>query len=202
VKGEIMKKTLRCSFLALAVLVMFSGSILPSEEKPADMKPALLVIDIQERYLPMMDAREKDTALQMINAAIWFFRQHELPVIRVYHSDPQFGPKPEDKDFAFPSTVIIKEDDPKIIKNFPSAFKKTDLHNKLQDMGCNTIFLCGLSAVGCVLATYFGGNDLDYSTFMIKNAIISHNSTYTGFVQEICESVSLTTLRFMLDHMK
>jgi nicotinamidase-related amidase len=166
------------------------------------MKPALLVIDIQNRYLPMMAQDEKDLALRVINGAIWLFRQHNLPVIRVYHTDLQFGPKPDEEDFQFPSSIIIQDDDPMVIKNFPSAFKKTELETILQEKDVNTVFLCGLSAVGCVLATYYGAMDRDFDVFMIKNAIMSHNSEYTGFVKEITDAVTFKTLQFMLEHMQ
>jgi nicotinamidase-related amidase len=150
----------------------------------------------------MMAENEKDLALRLINGAIWLFRQHNLPVIRVYHSDPQIGPDPGDEDFEFPESVIINDSDPKVIKNHPSAFKGTELDGILREKNVNTLFLCGLSAVGCVLATYYGATERDYNVFMIKNGIMSHNSEYTGLVQEITESVTWNTLQFMLEHMQ
>lgn len=174
----------------------------PEEPAKKEMKPALIVIDIQNRYLPMMAQDEKDLALRVINGAIWLFRQHEQPVIRVYHSDPQFGPKPGDEDFEFPESVIIDDNDPKVIKNFPSAFKDTELDMLLEEKDINTVFLCGLSAVGCVLATYYGAVERDYEVFMVKNGIMSHNSEYTGFVREITDAVSWKTLQFMLEHLQ
>ena len=57
------------------------------------MKPALLVIDIQNEYLPYMSEDEKKFAMLVINGAIWFFRENNLPIIRVYHSDLNWGPK-------------------------------------------------------------------------------------------------------------
>lgn len=189
------------SFLMIVPLV-FAQAAEPAERKVKQMKPALIVIDIQNRYLPMMVQDEKDLALKIINGAIWLFRQHDLPVIRVYHSDLQFGPKPGDEDFEFPAAVIVKDGDLKIIKNFPSAFQKTDLDNALREKEINTVFLCGLSAVGCVLATYYGAMERDYDVFMVKNGIMSHNSEYTGFVREITDAVTWKTLQFMLEHMQ
>jgi len=136
----------------------------------------------------------------MINAAIELFRENGFPIIRVYHIDPKEGPPPGTEAFEFPETVKIKPDDPKIIKNYPSAFKKTDLEKFLRENEYNTVFLCGLSAVGCVMATYWGANDLDLNAFMIKDALISHNSTYTDFVEDICETVTYTALKLMLEN--
>lgn len=163
------------------------------------MKPALLVIDIQNSYLPMIPEHERRIALEMINGAIWMFREHGFPIVKIYHTDPQFGPKPGTKDFKFPSSVRMKPRDPKIIKNYSNAFKQTDLKKILDEKGCNTLFLCGLSAVGCVLATHFAAKDLDYTSFMIKGALMSHDSQYTKFVEHVFETVGWTALKTMLD---
>lgn len=191
-------------FVAFFMMVpfFFAQTSEPEKSEKREMKPALLVIDIQNRYLHMMAQDEKDLALRVINGVIWLFRQHNLPVIRVYDTDLQFGPKPDEEDFQFPSSIIIQDDDPMVIKNFPSAFKKTELETILQEKDVNTVFLCGLSAVGCVLATYYGAIDRDFDVFMIRNAIMSHNSEYTGVIKEITDAVTFKTLQFMLEHMQ
>ncbi len=198
-KGGIMKEALMIMSLLGALSVLFAQTDVPKKPPAKEMKPALIVIDIQERYLPIMAQDEKDLALRMINGAIWLFRQDNLPVIRVYHSDPQYGPKPGEEGFEFPSSVIIDDKDPKVIKNYPSAFTKTDLEKMLRDKGINTVFLCGLSAVGCVLATYYGAMDRGFDVFMVKDAITSHNAEYTDVIEGITDTVSFKTLQFMLE---
>ncbi|MCU0645763.1 MAG: isochorismatase family protein, partial [bacterium] len=141
------------------------------------VKPALLVIDIQNEYLKYMSEYDKKWGMEIINGAIYMFRQHNLPIIRVYHTDP-------------------------VIKNFGSAFQKTELDKILKEKGCNTLYLCGLSAVGCVLATYFGGMERDYKVFMVKEGIMSHNSDYTRVIKDISETVSFETMVFMLGNLK
>jgi nicotinamidase-related amidase len=186
------------AFLNLSV---WAGSAAFEEkELTQKMKPALLVIDIQNAYLPYMSEEDKGIGMYMINAAIELFRENGFPIIRVYHTDPKEGPPPGTEAFEFPETIKIKPDDPKIIKNYPSAFKKTDLEKFLRENEYNTLFLCGLSAVGCVMATYWGANDLDFHAFMIKDALISHNSTYTDFVEDICETVTYTALKLILEN--
>jgi nicotinamidase-related amidase len=86
----------------------------------------------------------------------WFFREHGLPVIRVYHTDLKWGPAPDSDGFQFLPSIMAQDEDPKIVKNYPNAFKKTELETLLREKGCNTVFLCGLSSTGCVLATYHG----------------------------------------------
>jgi len=180
--------------------VLFASANSTEEDGKKQLKPALLVIDIQQEYLPFAPEKEKELALRMINTAIWMFRKYNLPIIRVYHTDLQFGPKPGTEAFEFPSSVNIKTDDLKIVKNYPNAFKKTELEKVLREKECNALFLCGLSAVGCVLATYHGAQDHDYNVFMIKDALMSQNSTYTNLVEEIFDTVSLKTVYFILEY--
>lgn len=190
--------------LFLLVLFLMTTSLFAQKSEPEkkQVKPALLVIDIQNEFLKYMSEDDKKMGMEVINGAIYMFRQHNLPIIRVYHTDPQWGPQPGTEPFEFPKSVIIKDEDPKVIKNFPSAFQKTELDKILKEKGCNTLYLCGLSATACVLATYFGGMERDYKVFMIKEGIISHNSDYTRVIRDICETVSFETMIFMLGNLK
>jgi nicotinamidase-related amidase len=174
----------------------------PQAPPPKQMKPVLLVIDVQNDFLPMMADADRKTAPMTINAAIWYFRQRGFPVIRVYHTDPQWGPAIDSEGFQFAPDIAVRDEDVRVIKNFPSAFKKTDLAKILDEKGCNTVFLCGLSATGCVLATYHGAIDRDYDAFMIKGGLISPNAAETAVIEDISETVTFEGLRAMLDNAK
>jgi nicotinamidase-related amidase len=162
------------------------------------IRPAIIVIDIQNQFLPMVPDHEKQMAMSLINDYIDYFRGLGFHVIRVYHSDPQWGPHPDSAAFQFPASVHIKSDDPMIIKNYADAFKKTDLERILREKKCNTLFLCGLSSVGCVLATYFGAKNADFNVFMIRDAVMSHNSTFTQNIQEIVNALDFEAIDLML----
>lgn len=188
--------------ISIVILMLgISGSLYTQTREEARnkrMRPALLVIDIQNQYLPMVPEREREVGMYMINAFIDLFRKYNYPVIRVYSTDPAGGPKQGTEAFEFPITVLIKSDDPMVVKNYGNSFNKTDLQKILQDKKCNTVFLCGLSSVGCVLATYFGANDLDYNAFMLKDAIMSHNSDYTNNIEDIFSALNYDTVDIML----
>jgi len=195
----------RFNFILASVLILLAASSIfaqETEKKKEPVKPALLVIDIQNKYLPFMDKDDKEMGMMVINGAIMTFREHKMPVIHVYHTSPKWGPEPGTEPFEFPESVLIKDDDPKVVKNFPSAFQKTELDKILREKGVNTLFLCGLSSVGCVLATYFGGVEREYKTFMIKEGIFSHNAEYTRVIKDITETVSFETMGFMLENLK
>ena len=192
--------------ILMLLLVTVSFPLLSQEKKDEaqvipEMKPALVIIDIQNKFLPYMSS-DQDKALEMINWAIYVAREYKIPVIRVYHTDPNWGPKPGTEEFEFPESIKINDDDPKVIKNYGDGFKKTDLDKILTEKGINTLFLCGLSATGCVLATYHGAKNLEYDVFMLQDAIISSDQQLTKAVEKICESVSLDTFNFMMKYLK
>lgn len=198
-----MKKIVLLILLLLVLSLTWLAAADAAKAVPAaKIKPALLVIDIQNAYLPYMDEKDKKTGMEMINYFIALFRANGFPVIRVYHTDLKAGPKPDSEEFAFPKTVAILPDDAMVIKNYPSAFKKTELDKLLKAKGCNTLFLCGLSAVGCVLATYHGAMDLDYEAFMLKDALISHDAALTKAVQEICKTIDYYALKLVLESVR
>ena len=195
-----MKKIFLVLLLAAVSFSLFSQDKTENTPKP-EMKPALVVIDIQNKFLPYM-SDDQDKVLEMINWAIYIAREYKIPVIRVYHTDPNWGPKPGTEEFEFPKSVKINDDDPKVIKNYGDGFKKTDLDRVLKEKGINTVFLCGLSATGCVLATYHGAVNLDYETFMLQGAILSSDKDLTKAVEKICQSVSLDTFNFMMKYLQ
>jgi nicotinamidase-related amidase len=184
-------------FIGFAVLL--AGFFVSCEKKqPAQttvpgvsFRPALLVVDIQNEYLPVMDQKDVKPGMEAINTVIGIFRKYQYPVIRVHHTQIGQGPAPGTEAFEFPKTVPVTVDDPLIIKNYPSAFTKTSLDSLLKAHGCNTVYLCGLSAVGCVLATYFGAMDRGYDTYMVRDAIISHKADYTNVIRDITGALPL-----------
>jgi len=195
-----MKKVIAILTLLLMIISNNSFSQDKKEQAKTQIKPALLVIDIQNTYLTMVHEREKEVALYYINALIDLFRSHGFPIIRVYHFDKENGPKPGTEQFEFPASVQIKPDDPKVIKTYGDGFNKTDLDKVIKEKGSNTLFLCGLSAVGCVLATWIGAQNNDYNTFMVKDAIMSHNSDYTNNVEDMFNAVSYDVIKLILDN--
>jgi nicotinamidase-related amidase len=172
----------------------------PPAPQPASGKPALIVMDIQNAYLPYMDEGEAERAMEMINATIALFRAQGLPVIRVYHTDPAHGPAPGTEAFEFPKTVAIESADTQVVKSYPSAFAKTELAALLREKGCDTVFLCGLSATGCVLATYFDAMSYDLEVFMVRGGLISHRHDLTKSVEEITGAIGYDAIRYMVAH--
>ena len=170
------------------------------KELKTQIKPALLVIDIQNAFLNIIPEREREVAMSNINSYIELFRSYGFPIIRVYHLSKEYGVQPGTDQFEFPTSVLIKPDDSKVIKTYPDGFNKTDLNKVIKEKGSNTLFLCGLSAVGCVLATWIGAQNYDYKAFLIKDAIMSHNSEYTNNIEEMFDAIGYDVIRLILEN--
>ena len=193
-------KIIPFSMIILFGIVSVNSFSQTQKEQKAQIKPALLVIDIQNAYLSGMAQREKEIAMLNINYYIQLFRNQGYPIIRIYHYSKQFGPEQGTDQFEFPSSVSIKPDDPKVIKTYPDGFNKTDLNKVLKEKGCNTVFLCGLSAVGCVLATWIGAQNNDYKAFLVKDAIMSHNEDYTNNIEAMFDAVGPDVISIILEN--
>ena len=157
------------------------------------MKPALLVIDIQNAWLDghqgLRESVEKRA--KVINEAIEIFRGKRLPIIVVYHEDKKDGPRPGTKAFEFSPTINIQDADTKVTKNYPNAFNKTDLENILHKKGCDTVIITGLSAVGCALATYHGAIDLDLNPYFVRDGVAADTEEHVRFAEDICDTLSV-----------
>jgi nicotinamidase-related amidase len=177
----------------LAAVLLSCGKQAPDQTTAPSLsyKPALLVVDIQNEYLPMMEQRDVEPGMKAIDTLIGMFRKYHYPVIRVHHEEIGQGPAPGTEAFEFPKTVPVTADDPQIIKHYPSAFTNTSLDSLLKAHGCTTVYVSGLSAVGCALATYFGAMDRGYDTYMVREAIISHKAEYTDVIRNITGALPL-----------
>jgi nicotinamidase-related amidase len=167
-----------------------------------NIRPALLVIDVQNRYLEMVPQGDRELAFFFINMLIDLFRKSDHPVIRIYHHNIESGPRPGTDEFEYPSSIAIKPEDVQIIKTYSDSFNKTDLNKILRDKGINTLFLCGLSAIGCVLATLTGAHNNDYKAFIVKGSTMSHNSVYTKNVEVMFDAVSYDIVKLVLENCK
>ncbi len=164
------------------------------------IKPALLVIDVQNKYMGMITPRDKELAIFFINLLIELFRKHKFPIIRIYHNNKENGLGPNTEEFEYPASILIKPEDTQIIKTYSDSFNKTNLNKVLKEKRSNTLFLCGLSAVGCVLATRTGAQNNDYRAFIVKDAIMSHSTEYTKNVEVMFDAVRYDMVKLILEN--
>ena len=163
------------------------------------MKPALLVIDVQNAFFAdPVAAASLNEAIEYINAAIDLFRERQLPVVVIQHMNPQTGLVPESEGFAVPASLKLLPSDLWITKTYGNAFVKTDLAEKLRALGVDTVITTGYCAEYCVLSTYRGAKDLDFMPLVFRGSLASGHPERIRFVEEISEVVSYGALRVML----
>lgn len=164
------------------------------------MKPALLVVDIQNAWLDeTAELKESvEMHIEVMNQAIRWFRRNKRPIIVIYHEDKEKGVIPGTKQFEFPRTVAIDDADVRLTKRYPNSFNKTELETVLRKEGIDTVLIVGLSASACALATYFGAVDHDFRPYMVKGGIASHSEEHVKFAEDICETMSIDSFDDML----
>ncbi len=177
-----------------------SGSSNQKKVSRGNMKPALLIIDVQNKYLGHVPPADREIAFLFINLLIGLFREHGLPIYRIYHLNSETGETQDSADFEYPSEILIRQEDTQIIKTYSDSFNKTELDRMLRENGTNTLFLCGLSAVGCVLATRTGAFNHDYKPFIVRDAIMSHRSEYTRNVESMFDAISYDAVQLIVEN--
>lgn len=164
------------------------------------IKPALLVIDMQKGYV-FNDEETKKLVLHAtpyINESIALFREKQMPIVCVQHLDEKNGIVPGIEQFNNIEQLQITTSDIHIVKTYNNAFNKTSLEEILKKLGVDTVLITGFCAEYCVLSTYRGALDQDFTPIIIRNAIASGSKENIHFVESIHELISLGALKAML----
>jgi nicotinamidase-related amidase len=156
------------------------------------MKPALLVIDVQKRFFKRGPATVEslESAIGYINAAIAIFRDKGLPVVCVQHTNQGSKLVPGEDDFEVSEKIRVLPSDLRIHKTYGNAFRKTSLESDLRKLGVDTVIVTGFCAEHCVLSTYRGAEDLDFTAAVLQDGLASSVPENIGFVQSISEIIS------------
>ncbi len=163
------------------------------------MKPALLVIDIQEAFfhLDAETTQSLERAIPLVNAAIALFRKHQLPICCIQHMEgDQLAPG--QTGFELPETLNIRPEDAHFHKVYGNAFNKTGLYEHLHSQGVDTVIITGFCAEYCVLSTCRGAEDLDLTAIILRDSLASGVAAHIPFVQAIQECISFGALCKML----
>ena len=160
------------------------------------MIPALLVIDMQKVFFDHSPGVSESltSAVEYINAAIALFREKDLPIFCVEDVEEEDGRIPSSAGFETTSKIDLIASDPRIHKTYGNAFNKTELHQELQKLGVDTLILTGFAASQCVLSTYRGATDLDYSPLIFRGSLADSSPDRIRFVEEIHDLISYGAL--------
>lgn len=85
-----------------------------------------------------------------------------------------------------------------IQKEYGNSFNKTECGNILKRKNVDVIVITGFCAENCVLSTYRGALDWDFTPVLLKNGIASGDNENLKFVEKISDVVSYTIIRKIL----
>jgi len=164
------------------------------------MKPALLVIDVQNEFFNINQACSDSlkSAIDYINEAIGLFREKNLPIVVIQHKSAERELVPGKSGFDVHKSLKLKPEDMRIVKTYGNSFTKTGLAEKLRELGVDILIVTGFCAEYCVLSTYRGAQDFDFTPITLKGSLASDNAEHIRFVEEITETISYGALKALL----
>lgn len=150
-------------------------------------RPALLVIDVSNGFTDPASplGSEADSVVAAIAELLEAFRGHRLPVLytTVAYDRPGqaavFRAKLPALDYleagseavSIDSRVAPADGEPVLVKHYPSGFFGTDLSDRLQAHGVDTVFVTGLTTSGCVRATAVDALSHDLRVVVPREAV-------------------------------
>ena len=148
-------------------------------------KSALLVIDLQNEYLPTGKLPLVNIELAAQNAAkvIAKAREQGTMVIHVQHvfahgEFPAF--EPNSHGIEFQNSVKPKAEETIIVKNYVNAFLNTDLKQVLDSNGVTELVVMGAMSHMCVDAVVRAASDFGYQVKVIHDACATLDLEFNG----------------------
>jgi len=146
---------------------------------------ALLLIDIQRDYFPggahplVGSDAAADTAADVLGQ----FRATREPVVHVKHAWAA-----PDAPYLRPGTPGIEHDprvapsgeEPVIVKEYPNAFRETDLEQHLRSRGIDSLVVAGMMTSMCVDATVRAAVDLGFGVTVVGDACAAPDVAHDG----------------------
>lgn len=160
------------------------------------MKPALLIIDVQQALCVGDDgAHDIDAVVDRINGMASRARAAGAPVMFVQHEEGEGPLQHGHAGWQLYSRLEAQAGDPRIRKTLADSFHHTGLHDALQSRGIDTLVVCGLQSECCVDSTVRGALALGYPVVLASDAHTTmHNGVLTAPQISAHHNVTLASL--------
>ena len=161
--------------------------------------PALIIVDIQKGFDDLAywggernNPDAEDKAAQIL--AKW--RALNLPIFHVQHSstEPQSLLNPSHPGFELKDAFKPQGEEPLIVKHVNSAFIGTDLKQRLDSQGIDTLVIVGLTTNHCVSTTTRMAGNFGYTVYLISDATATFSRTGINGEKYDAETIHLTAL--------
>lgn len=176
------------------------------------MRPALLVIDVQEATtgdasLNSHYIAESESLIRTINQLAENFHRHKLPVIYIRSEIKNPLINLLNSSYAAGSSGAAFDkrlnlvSDMEVVKNRNDAFLKTSLDELLRKHQVNRLYIVGLDAAHCINTTVAAAQNRKYDVALFNEAILSESeqmkdSMMTVFQSRGVQLVSMDSLGF------
>lgn len=149
------------------------------------MTQALLIVDVQNDYFTggAMPLAGMDDAAGKVRALLERFRQAGAPVYHVQHVATRPGATffvPDTEGCEIHAAASPREGEPVVVKHFPSAFRDTDLDERLRDDGIDKLVICGAMTHMCIDTTTRAAFDLGYGCTVAADACATRDLEFGG----------------------
>ncbi|MBO4797692.1 MAG: cysteine hydrolase [Candidatus Methanomethylophilaceae archaeon] len=160
-------------------------------------KAVLVAVDVQNKFYTVTEGLKEsvDRKLGTMNRALDIFHDAGSPVVLLAY-DPMndcTSDEADDPD-AFVDGLRISDSDYIVHKSEMNSFLGTRLEQVLRKAGAESVVLMGLVSHLCVLATYFGAHDRNFSPYILEGGTSATDEENVKHVEAICRTVSLDDL--------
>ncbi|MFW5890893.1 MAG: cysteine hydrolase [bacterium] len=166
------------------------------------MRPALVIIDMQQYFFRSEERREKLSELiSYINELIDIAHHKNIPIyqiLTIHKSDKStwnivmkrhnFSVLIEgSKEAKLLSEIKYDDSQKNIVKTRQSAFIRTNFEEELTEKNIDTLILCGVFTYGCVGRTAVDAYERDFNVIVAKEACFSHVKNQEKAMLEVIE---------------
>ena len=149
------------------------------------MTQGLIIVDVQNDYFNggTMELVDMAAASENCKALLENFRNKNAPIFHIQHLAIREGATffiPETLGCEIHTDVTPKDDEPVFVKNFPSAFRGTELENMLKSRGVTEVVICGAMTHMCIDTTTRAAFDLGYKCNVISDACATRDLEFNG----------------------
>lgn len=149
------------------------------------MKPALLLVDIQQDYFPngRMEVVGAVEASHVAKRLLDRFRKNNLPIVHIQHIAARPGATfllPKTEGISFHENVTPLPGEAVIKKHFPNSFRDTELEEYLLSKGIKDLVICGMMSHMCIDATTRAAFDKGYACIVAYDACATRNLAFHG----------------------
>jgi nicotinamidase-related amidase len=135
------------------------------------MKPALLIIDIQQALCTGPDAAfDIDRVVDRINEAADEARAAGVPVLVIQHEEREGPLQHGTPGWQLYERLKVHAEDIRLRKTATDSFHRTRLDELLRSLGVDKLIICGLQSEFCIDSTARGALARGYGVVLISDA--------------------------------